>query len=80
MVQTSGLPPARRDLLSTKPTDAYGALFYGEALKSRGWLDPDYWFTSSVFKEMVESVSSGKARPSEAVEKMEGEVNKLLAR
>ena len=80
MVQTNGLPPTRRDLLSTKPTDAYGALFYNAALISRGWLDPDYWFTSSVFKEMVESVSSGKARPSEAVEKMEREVNKLLAR
>ncbi|OHA27019.1 MAG: hypothetical protein A3D52_00965 [Candidatus Taylorbacteria bacterium RIFCSPHIGHO2_02_FULL_44_36] len=76
--QKSGLPPVRRDLLAAKPTDAYGALFYGEALKSRGWLDPDYWATSATFKEMIESVSSGKARPSEAVGEMEEEVGKLM--
>ena len=78
--QKSGWPPVRRDLLSAKPTDAFGALFYDSALKSRGWLDPDYWATSAAFKEMIESVSSGKARPSEAVGKMEGEINKLIAR
>ena len=77
MSKSSGLPPVRRDLLSAKPTDAYGALFYGEALKSRGWLDPDYYATSAAFKEMIESVSSGKARPSEAVDKMEQDIEKL---
>ena len=78
--QKSGWPTVRRDLLSAKPTDAFGALFYDSALKSRGWLDPDYWATSAAFKEMIESVSSGKARPSEAVGKMEQEINKLIAR
>lgn len=78
--QKSGLPPVRRDLLSKKPTDAYGALFYDAALKSRGWLDPDYRATATAFKEMIESVSSGKARPSEAVGKMEQEINKLLVK
>ena len=78
--QKSGLPPVRRDLLAAKPTDAFGALFYDAALKSRGWLDPDYWATAAVFKEMIESVSSGKARPSEAVSKMEQEINKLLTK
>lgn len=78
--KTNGLPPVRRDLLATKPTDAYGALFYNAALMSRGWLDPDYGASSAAFREMVESVSSGKARPSEAVDKMEEEVGKLLAR
>ncbi|HEY4496321.1 MAG TPA: extracellular solute-binding protein [Candidatus Paceibacterota bacterium] len=76
----NGLPPVRRDLLVVKPTDAYGALFYDSALKSRGWLDPDYWATSAAFKEMIESVSSGKARSTEAVGKMEGEVKKLLVK
>jgi len=78
--QKSGLPPVRRDLLAAKPTDAFGALFYDAALKSRGWLDPDYWATAAAFKEMIESVSSGKARPTEAVSKMEQEINKLIAR
>jgi len=80
MNQISGLPPVRRDLLSTKPTDAYGALFYNAALMSRGWLDPDYYATSAAFREMVESISSGKARPTEAVTKMEQEIGKLIAR
>ncbi|TSC67502.1 MAG: Uncharacterized protein CEO19_184 [Parcubacteria group bacterium Gr01-1014_73] len=78
--QKSGWPPVRRDLLVAKPTDAFGALFYDAALKSRGWLDPDYYATAAAFKEMIESVSSGKARPTEAVSKMEGEINKLIAR
>ncbi|MFA6273174.1 MAG: extracellular solute-binding protein [Candidatus Paceibacterota bacterium] len=80
MYQAGGLPPVRRDLLSVKPTDAYGALFYNAALMSRGWLDPDYYSTSSAFKEMVESVSSGKARPSEAVTRMEQEIGKLITK
>ncbi|MDP3874923.1 MAG: extracellular solute-binding protein, partial [bacterium] len=56
------LPPARRDLLSLKPTDAISSVFYDAALQSKGWLDPDTVATEAIFREAIESVTSGRAR------------------
>lgn len=61
------LPPARRDLLSKKPTDAFGAVFYDSALISRAWLDPDPKETYTIWKEMIEGVSSGRFKVGEAL-------------
>lgn len=61
------LPPARRDLLSQKRTDNIWPVFYEAALQSRGWLDPENAISGSIFKEMIDSVTSGRARTSEAL-------------
>ena len=61
------LPPARRDLLSEKPTDAVFSVFYDAALQSRGWLDPDADATKVIFHEAIESITSGRARTLEAI-------------
>lgn len=65
--RTLGLPPARRDLLSTRPTEASASVFYDAALQSRTWLDPDPVVTRSVFSEAVEAVTSGRLRTTEAL-------------
>ncbi len=72
------LPPARRDLLSQKPTDAIFPVFYDAALQSKGWLDPDTAATETIFREAIESVTSGRARIFEAVNKMNREVEALI--
>ncbi len=72
------LPPARRDLLSKRPTDAIFSVFYDAALQSKGWLDPDTRVTDVIFREAIESVTSGRARTIEAVNKMSREVEALI--
>lgn len=63
----SGLQPARRDLLSEKPTDGFGAVFYESAVMSRGWLDPNPKETYTIWKDTAEYTSSGRLRIAEAL-------------
>lgn len=74
----ANLPPVRRDLLSVKPTDAYKPVFYASALSARAWLDPDPRESGSIFRRMVESSGSGKARISEAVARADAELDELF--
>ncbi|MEX2013892.1 MAG: extracellular solute-binding protein [Parcubacteria group bacterium] len=73
-----GLPPVRRDLLSTRPTDAIFPVFYDAALQSKGWLDPDTVLTGAIFREAIESVTSGRARTLEALNKTNSQVGALI--
>lgn len=72
------LPPARRDLLSLRPTDTALSIFYDAALQSKGWLDPDTLATSKIFRDAIESVTSGRARITEAINHASGEVEALI--
>lgn len=76
--QALNLPPARRDLLAQKQTDAYMSVFYDSTVKSKTWLDPDPAETDAIFKDMIESVTSGRARTSEAVSRAQQELSGLL--
>ena len=62
-----GLPPARRDILSGRQSDSALSVFYESALQARGWLDPENVSTGNIFGEMVNAVTSGRARTSEAL-------------
>lgn len=75
----TGLPPVRRDLLSSVPTDAYGAVLYNSALWSRGWFDPDPARTKSLMSDMIESVTSGWMTTGDAVSKFGSQMNLLLS-
>ncbi len=72
------LPPVRRDLLAKKQTDQYNSVFYESAIMSKGWLDPNPNASYNVFRDMVESVSSGKNRISEAVLDATSEMRRLI--
>jgi len=71
------LPPPRRDLLEQEPEDAIISVFYDSALQARGWLDPENTATTLIFREMIESVTSGRARTSEATSKANRELEAL---
>lgn len=75
----SGLPPVRRDLLATIPGDAYKSVFYQSALVSSAWLDPYREATEGTFQRLVEGVTSGKYRVSEAVSAASTEIQSLLS-
>ena len=64
----NNLPPVRRDLIAQGTTDPYITLFDNSALISKGWLDPNAANTTTIFKTMIESISSGAATPSTALQ------------
>jgi len=72
------LPPVKRSLLSTRPGDAYKALFYDSALISKAFLDPDTEKTNEIFKNLVERIVSGRERVSQAVRRANVELSALL--
>ncbi len=72
--QSSGLPPVRRDLLSEKQTDAYRAVVYDAAAKSRGFLEADPVASSALLQDMIESVTSGRDRAESAVSRAQNQI------
>jgi len=74
----TGFAPVRRDLLSTTPSDPARAVAYRAALVARSWLDPEPVASAALFKRMIEGVTSGKYRPSEAVNVASQELQALL--
>ncbi|MBI5005222.1 MAG: hypothetical protein HZC03_01305, partial [Candidatus Lloydbacteria bacterium] len=59
--------PTLRALLQKAPADPFAAVFYASAPMSRAWLDPDPRATDFIFKSMVDDVTSGRARESDAL-------------
>lgn len=76
--KATNLPPVRRDLLSAKPEDAFRTVFYNSSLISRSWIDPDPAQTATIFRNMIESITSGKARTFEALGAAGESINSLL--
>lgn len=70
--------PARRDLLQTKPTDAYTPVFYNSALYARSWLDPSSRDTDNIFRSMIDGVLSNSFNPADAIADANSKMNLLL--
>ncbi len=76
--ESTQLPPITRSLLSEPVTDDIRPILYESALISRGWLEPDRDRVDIIFRDMIESISSGRLRISEAVSEAQVELNNLL--
>ncbi|MDO8619848.1 MAG: ABC transporter substrate-binding protein [bacterium] len=74
----NGLPPVHRSLLSDKPADPFLAVLYDSASRSRGFLDPNPAVSGEIFRTMVESVTSGRARSPQALGKANQELQSAL--
>lgn len=72
------LPPVRRDVVLDTSGSAAAATFVQSALVARGWLDPSPTQTDRLFKEMIESVISGKSDPAAAVGDAAAQLGQLL--
>ncbi len=66
--QESGLPAVRRDVSTNASANAAAGVFAQSALIANGWLDPNPTATDSLFQSMIESVVSGAADPTQAVQ------------
>ena len=71
-------PPARRDFLAAKPTDAFFPIFYNSAVFSRSWLDPSPVDTDDIFRSMIENVLSGNMAADSAIKDGSSKLSLLL--
>jgi ABC-type glycerol-3-phosphate transport system substrate-binding protein len=55
------LPSVRREVIASGSADPYMTMFLDSALISRGWVDSNSNRSNAIFKDMVESVTSGRA-------------------
>lgn len=76
--KVTNLPPVRRDLLRQRPTDAFRIVFYDSALISKSWIDPDSLATENIFRDMIQNITSGRKKPSDALSVAETELSVLL--
>ena len=72
-----GLPPARRDLLKTKPKDAYSPIFTTQ-LCLLGLGDPSPKDTNEIFRRMIETSISNSASVDDAISDADSRLNLLL--
>ncbi|MEK7109066.1 MAG: extracellular solute-binding protein [Patescibacteria group bacterium] len=64
---STGLPPVRRDVALDTSANAAAQVFVQSGLIARGWFDPNQGATDGIFKAMIESVTTGKSDPAQAV-------------
>lgn len=74
----TGLPPIRRDMLADIPTDDIGPVFYESALISHAWLEPDSEIVDTIFRDMIESISSGRLNIKDALREADKELELLF--
>ncbi len=74
------IPPARRDLLAVKGTDAYSPIFFSSALFAKSWPDPSPQDTENIFGGMINSVLSNNMTPTDAVKDADSKMSLLLLR
>lgn len=67
LIKLVNLPSARRDLLVTSSGDnTYTDVFIKAAIQSKTWLDPNPVATDYIFREMIDTITTGKVTSSEA--------------
>lgn len=74
----TNLPPVKRDLLANKPSDAFRIVFYNSALIASSWTDPNSVLSGNTFRDMIESITSGRNRTSEALNRASEELTQQL--
>ncbi len=75
-----GVVPARRDLLATKPLDAYSPIFYNSALFSRSWMDPGATSTNDIFRNMIDNILANNLTIDAAISDAASKMNLLLVK
>lgn len=73
-----GIPSARRDVLSST-FSGNDELYKRQAIIAKSWSDPDAEKTEGIFRDMIESVTSGSAKLSEGVQRADQAIGLLLA-
>ncbi len=74
----TGLPSPHNSLLAIEPTDALKTTFRNSAIMARSWLDPDPMATYKIISKMIDSISSGEKKMSQAINRAVKELKVIL--
>jgi ABC-type glycerol-3-phosphate transport system substrate-binding protein len=72
------LPSARRDIIAQGSIDPYISIFLDSSLISQGWLDTSPNRSYQIFKDMVESITSGRSDINNALKEAHDQLNVSL--
>ena len=72
------MAPATRSLLTSQSSDKYQAVYFPEALISRGWLSPAPSVTDSIFSAMISNITTGRKNTAEAISTASQAINASL--
>lgn len=75
-IELTRRPPARRDLISSAPNNL--GVFYAQALYSQDWPVPEETAILEIFKDVIESIETGKTSVDFAVEQLSLQLGLLL--
>lgn len=78
IAKNASMAPALRALLRPSGDDKYGAVFYPEALRAKGWLSPSASLTDGIFAGMIGNVTSGRRSAEEALRSAEDSLQVAL--
>ena len=63
----TNLPSVRRDLLAiSNPANSYSDIFSRAVIQSKTWYDPNPVGTDYIFREFIDSITTGKVSSGEA--------------
>ncbi|MBI4118726.1 MAG: hypothetical protein HY452_00500, partial [Parcubacteria group bacterium] len=77
-LQSTYLPPARRDLVDFTATDPILNIFAKQALTAANWAQPDEVEVKKIFERMITVTALGQTTSAEAIKEAAAEVTNLL--
>ena len=80
LTKITNLPSARRDLLAISNGDnTYIDIFAKAVIQSKTWLDPNPTATDSIFRELIDTITTGKVSSSEARNILNQKLERLIS-
>jgi len=67
LVEVIDLPPVRLDTFKATPANPYMPVFQEMALWSKGWLPPSVEDADAIFRELIESITSGRRNINQSI-------------
>ncbi|MBU3668802.1 MAG: extracellular solute-binding protein [Candidatus Taylorbacteria bacterium] len=77
--ELTNLPPVRREMLTERPADPYMTIFYKSAIQSQSWYDPDAAESDTIFGDMIESITTGRKKVTNALSETSEKLDRLYS-
>lgn len=77
-VDISSMPPVRKDMLGQVVSDKFLSVFYRAAIQTKTWTDPDPEYSTIIFRDLIESVTTGFSPANEAITTARQRLQQLL--
>jgi ABC-type glycerol-3-phosphate transport system substrate-binding protein len=74
LTQELGIAPAQRSVVAASSNDPFRQIILSAALIARGWLDPNNTQTDTIFQDLIEDITSGRASVNNAMRDAEQKI------